>query len=111
MDSWDLTTADIEVHKPQILRSDADAARAIAINLPAGERLQDHEVHEHAYVVVIAGAVDIEAGGSTTNAKAGTVAHFEPHERHELRATEDARVLLLLAPWTGPGRDEHGNRD
>ena len=110
MDSWDLTTADIEVHKPQILRSDADAARAIAINLPAGEKLNDHEVHEHAYVVVIAGDVEIDAGGQTSTASAGTVVHFDPHERHEVRATQDARLLLLLAPWTGPGRDEHGNR-
>ena len=111
MDSWDLTTAGIEVHKPQILRSDADAARAIAFNLPAGEKLQDHEVHEHAYVVCVAGEIEVEAGGTTASGGVGFVAHFDPHERHELRATQDARVLLVLAPWTGPGRDEHGNRD
>jgi quercetin dioxygenase-like cupin family protein len=110
MESWDLTTADIEVHKPQILRSDANAARAIAINLPAGDKLQEHEVHEHAYVVVISGRIEVEAGGSTSGAGAGTVVHFEPHERHEVRAIEDSRFLLLLAPWTGPGRDEAGNR-
>lgn len=110
MDLWDLTTDDIEVHKPRILRSDADAARAIAFNLPAGEKLQDHEVHEHAYVVVVTGEIEVEAGGSTSTAGAGAVVHFDPHERHEVRATQDARFLLLLAPWTGPGRDEHGNR-
>ena len=110
MDSWDLTTLDLEVHKPQVLRSDADAARAIAINLPAGEALSDHEVHEHAYVVVVSGTVEVEAGGQTTTGGPGFAAHFEPHERHEVRATEDARFLLLLAPWTGPGRDAEGNR-
>ncbi len=110
MDSWDLTTLDIEVHKPQVLRSDADAARAIAINLPAGDKLQDHEVHEHAYVVIVSGEVEVDAGGSTTNGGPGSVFHFDPHERHEVRATSDARFLLLLAPWTGPGRDAEGNR-
>jgi quercetin dioxygenase-like cupin family protein len=111
MDSWDLTTLDIEVHKPQVLRSDADAARAIAINLPAGEALKDHEVHEHAYVVVVAGEVDVDnGGGSTQSGGPGAVFHFDPHERHEVRATSDARFLLLLAPWTGPGRDAQGNR-
>ena len=110
MDSWDLKTDDIEVHKPKILRSDADAARAIAINLPAGDKLQDHEVHEHAYVVVVDGELEVEVNGSTSSAGVGTVVHFEPHERHEVRAKTDARFLLLLAPWTGPGRDQHGNR-
>src|SRR3712207_8530892 len=106
METWDLTTADIEFHKPQILRSDADAARAIAINLPAGERLQDHEVHEHAYVVVVAGEAEVEAAGQTVSASAGHVFHFDPHERHEVRATQDTRLLLVLAPWTGAGRDQ-----
>ena len=110
MDSWDLTTADIEVHKPQILRSDANAARAIAINLPAGERLQEHEVHEHAYVVVVTGEADFACNGQTTSATSGSVFHFDPHERHEVRATQDTRLLLVLAPWTGDGRNEHGNR-
>ena len=110
MDSWDLTTLDIEVHKPKVLRSDADAARAIAINLPAGDKLQEHEVHEHAYVTVVSGEIEVEAGGTTETGGAGSVFHFEPHERHEVRATSDARFLLLLAPWTGPGRDAEGNR-
>ncbi len=110
MDSWDLKTDDIEVHKPKILRSDRDAARAIAINLPAGDRLQDHEVHEHAYVVVMDGELEIEHDGGTVTGGPGFVAHFDPHERHEVRARSDARFLLLLAPWTGAGRDEHGNR-
>jgi quercetin dioxygenase-like cupin family protein len=102
MDSWDLTTLDVEVHKPSVLRSDRGAARAIAINLPAGDLLQDHEVHEHAYLVVIAGEVEVEHGGGTETARAGFVAHFDPHERHEVRAKSDARLLLVLAPWPNP---------
>ena len=31
------------------------------------------------------------------------LAAFEPKERHEVRATEDSRLLLLLSPWPGEG--------
>jgi quercetin dioxygenase-like cupin family protein len=102
MDSWDLTTLDVEVHKPEVLRSDRGAARAIAVNLPAGDRLQDHEVHEHSYLVCVAGELEIAHDGGTESAGVGYVAHWEPHERHEVRATTDARFLLVLAPWPNP---------
>jgi len=31
------------------------------------------------------------------------VAHFDPKERHEVRAKTDTRLLLFLAPWPGEG--------
>jgi quercetin dioxygenase-like cupin family protein len=103
MDTWDIRSLDLQPHHPQILSSDEGAARAIAINLPAGEQLQEHEVHEHAYLVVVDGEVELEQGGETHAASVGTVAHWAPQERHEVRATSDARLLLVLAPWPGAG--------
>ena len=103
MDTWDISSLDVQPHNPKILRSDEGAARAIAITLPAGEQLQEHEVHEHAYLVVVAGDVEIGPEGNTQAAGVGTVAHWDPQERHEVRATSDARLLLVLAPWPGPG--------
>jgi quercetin dioxygenase-like cupin family protein len=103
MDTWDIRSLDVQPHQPQILRSDEGAARAIAIHLPAGEQLQEHEVHEHAYLVVIDGEVQLAQGGESRAAAAGTVAHFVPQERHEVTATSDARLLLVLAPWPGQG--------
>ena len=103
MDTWDLTTLDVEVHKPSVLISEEGVARAIAINLPAGDQLQDHEVHEHAYVIVASGRLELECGGETHEAGPGFVAHWEPQERHEVRALEDSRFMLLLAPWPGVG--------
>ncbi len=47
MQSWDLKTVEAEPHQPQILAS-ADDARTIVLHLPAGEELQEHEVHERA---------------------------------------------------------------
>ena len=35
------------------------------INLPAGEELQDHQVHERAWILVVDGEVEIEADGET----------------------------------------------
>ena len=102
METWDIPTLDVEPHQPEILRSDPEA-RVIALNLPAGERLQEHQVHERAWVVVAAGDVEIEDAGDTVSGGPGLVAHFDPKEPHEVRATSDARLILLLAPWPGEG--------
>jgi quercetin dioxygenase-like cupin family protein len=102
MKTTDVASLALEAHHPQILSS-GDAARVVAIALPAGEELQTHEVHEHAWVVVTQGAVEIEAGGTTESGGPGLVSEFEPKEPHRVVATEDARILLFLAPWPGDG--------
>ena len=107
MEIWDIRSLDVQPHAPQVLRSDDGAARAIAIQLPAGELLQEHEVHEHAYLVVVDGEVELEQGGETTTTGPGGLAHWVPKERHEVRATSDARLLLVLAPWPGAGHPNH----
>ena len=102
MDSWDITSLDVEPHQPQVLRTD-DETRVIAINLPAGEELQEHQVHERAYLVVASGEIEVEQGGDTVKGGSGFLAHFDPQERHEVRAVSDARIVLLLSPWPGEG--------
>jgi quercetin dioxygenase-like cupin family protein len=109
MEHWDLRALDVEPHRPRILHSARGEARSIAIELPAGESLQEHEVHERAYVVVIDGEVEVGNDGGTTSGGAGFAAVFDPHERHEVRAKADARLLLVLAPWPGDGHP--GARD
>jgi len=102
MRTWTPDALDVEPSRPRILSS-GDAGRAIAIDLPAGEALADHQVHEQAWVVVIAGEVELEADGTTVAGGVGTLAEFAPGERHEVRARTDARLLLLLTPWPGDG--------
>ena len=102
MDSWDIRTLDVEPHNPKVLRSDPEA-RVIAINLPAEEKLDEHQVHERAYLLVADGEVEVEAGGQTERGGPGFVAHWDANQRHEVRATADARLLLFLAPWPGAG--------
>jgi quercetin dioxygenase-like cupin family protein len=104
MDTWEIPSLDLEPHRPEILRSD-DETRVIAINLPAGEELQEHQVHERAWLMVASGEVEIdnEAEGEGVSGGPGLLAHFEPNERHEVRARSDARLVLLLSPWPGEG--------
>jgi quercetin dioxygenase-like cupin family protein len=102
MDTWDIATLDVRPHHPEVLRSD-DETRAIAINLPAGDALQDHQVHERAWLFVADGEIEVEQGGQTVTGKTGFLAHFEPNERHEVRARVDSRLILLLSPWPGDG--------
>ena len=52
METWDLSSLDVQPRQPEVLRSDPEA-RVIAINLPAGEGLQEHQVHERAWMVAI----------------------------------------------------------
>jgi quercetin dioxygenase-like cupin family protein len=102
MDSWDIASLAVEPHQPQVLRSDEET-RAIAINLPAGERLQEHQTHERAYLVVVDGEIEVEDGNGTKTGGPGFLAHFAPQERREVRATQTTRLVLILAPWPGEG--------
>ncbi len=102
METWDICSLEIEPHRPQILRSDEET-RAIAINLPAGEELQEHQVHERAYLLVAGGEIEVTNDGETVTGKAGFLSHFEPGERHAVRALSDSRLVLVLSPWPGVG--------
>lgn len=106
MKSWKITELDTKPRSPKILSS-TDDARAIVIHLRAGESLDDHEVHERAWVVVVAGEVSIAVVGSPSDEGAsggpGLVVEFDPSERHRVDAHSDARFLLLLTPWPGTG--------
>jgi quercetin dioxygenase-like cupin family protein len=103
MQSWDLQALDLRPRLPEILSS-SDAARAIVLDLAAGESLSDHEVHERAWLVVLNGEVEVSnAAGERANGGAGLLIEFAPGERHEVTAGEKTRLLMLLTPWPGDG--------
>ena len=103
MQNWDLNNVEAEPSQPQILAS-AEDARTIVLDIPAGEELQEHEVHERARLVVVRGEIDVTvpAGGSTP-ARSGHLFEFDPGERRTVTAKSDARLLLILSPWPGDG--------
>ena len=87
---------------PVVLDSDENA-RAVLIGLEPGQELGDHEVKEHAFVLVVEGSVRVEAGSEALDAESGMLFRFEPEERHSVSSADGARILLLLAPWPGAG--------
>ena len=103
MQSWDLNAIDTPggTVSPVVLHS--NEGRAVVIGLQAGQELGRHEVKERAWLLVVDGEVEIQAGGESLVAPAGTLATLAPEERHSLRSEEGGRVLLLLAPWPGEG--------
>jgi quercetin dioxygenase-like cupin family protein len=103
VESWNLNELKVEPHQPEVLDSESEG-RAILINLPKGEQLQEHQVHERAFVLVVAGNVGVTTpGGDDAEGGPGLLAIFDPAERHEVTALEDSRILLVLSPWPGDG--------
>jgi quercetin dioxygenase-like cupin family protein len=102
--SWNL----LELETPEGSRSpivlhSTDDARSVLIGLSPGQKLGDHQVHENAYMVVVDGEVEVESGGEKVQADAGTLVRFEANERHRVSSANGAKILLLFAPWPGPG--------
>ena len=83
MESWDISSLDVAPHRPQVLRSDREAL-VIAIHLPAGEELQQHQTHERAYLLVVGGQIEVEKDGTTESGGPGYLVHFDPNERREV---------------------------
>jgi quercetin dioxygenase-like cupin family protein len=87
---------------PVVLKSENEA-RAVVIGIDPGQELGDHQVKEHAWVFVVEGEARLRGGSEEIEASAGTLAHFEPNERHSVASERGAKILLLLAPWPGEG--------
>ena len=104
MQRWDLLELEAPdgTRDPVVLHSD-DGARAVLIVLQAGQALGDHQVKENAWVTVLDGEVEVDAAGETFTAGPGTLIRFDGDERHALRSSAGARVLLVLAPWPAAG--------
>src|SRR5581483_11620865 len=102
MQSWDIRSMPIEPHQPQVLRSDEET-RAIAVHLPSGEELKEHQVHERTYLVVADGEIEVSHDAESVTGGVGFVAQFDPNERRTVRALSDARLVLVLSPWPGVG--------
>jgi quercetin dioxygenase-like cupin family protein len=102
MKSWTLHELDLKPRLPEILSSSKDA-RAVALDLAAGETLNEHEVHERTWLLVLDGEVEVSAAGESASGGVGMLVELAPRERHEVRAVSAARLLLLLTPWPGRG--------
>lgn len=103
METWNVNEFDVEPQKPQVLESESEG-RAIVVNLPAGDKLSEHQVHERAWLLVTQGEIEVrDADGKSAQGGPGLLAVFDPNERHEVTAESDSRFLLVLSPWPGDG--------
>ena len=76
----------------------------IVINLPPASACRSTRSTSAPGCWSSSGRVEIDdAGGETVGGGPGLLAAFDPNERHEVRAAEDSRLLLLLSPWPGVG--------
>jgi len=101
--SWHGLALDLKPRLPEILSSNEDA-RAVVLDLAAGESLQEHAIHERAWLIVLAGEIEVStAAGERAGGGAGFLVELSPRERHEVLASTNARVLMLLTPWPGRG--------
>jgi quercetin dioxygenase-like cupin family protein len=109
VESWDLRTIETPggSRSPVVLFSD-EHARAVLIALEPGQELGDHEVKEHAFVIVLEGELQVESEGLFVDAGTGTLLSFEREERRTVSSAAGARLLLLLAPWPGEGHYRGG---
>jgi quercetin dioxygenase-like cupin family protein len=109
--TWDLLSIETPdgSRSPVVLHSD-DEARAVLIALQPGQSLGDHQVKEHAFVVVVDGSLRVSSGGEEFEASSGTLFRFEPDERRAVSTVSGARLLMLLAPWPGPGHYRGGEK-
>lgn len=103
MKNWNVNELELRPHSPEILSS-TDDARAIVLEIPAGESLTEHQVHERAWVTILAGEVEVTtSAGDSVSGATGLVIEFDPRERHAVHAQTTTRILLLLTPWPGLG--------
>ena len=103
MKSWHGLELGLKPRLPEILSSNEDA-RAVVLDLAVGEGLHEHEIHERAWLIVLAGEIEVStAAGERAAGGAGLVIELSPRERHEVLAGANARLLMLLTPWPGRG--------
>ena len=69
MRSWNLREIEVEggSRSPVVLDSD-EAARAVLIVLEPGQSLGDHQVKEHAFILVVDGSVRLDSRGERFDA-------------------------------------------
>jgi quercetin dioxygenase-like cupin family protein len=93
--------------EPRVLFSRPEA-RAVLIDLNAGDEMGAHRTHESAVLEVVSGRIAVASGEKRVECEAGTLVSLEPGETRSVTALEPSRLLLMLAPWPGAGHFAEG---
>lgn len=102
---WDAGEAGAAPHAPRVLETNEEF-RLIAVQLPTGEDLGDHETHEGAVAVVTRGRVRVEGSDAVGGQEVsqGGVVSFAPGERRAITAVDDSDLVVMFAPWPAEDR-------
>jgi quercetin dioxygenase-like cupin family protein len=95
MRAWALDRLCLAVDAPQILGSDTDACRVVALLLPKGDALQEHQAHEGAVLFLTRGLLLIGADAGERTVPSPSLIRFEPGECHQVRAVTECQLLLV----------------
>ena len=77
MKSWNVRGLELKPRLPEIISSSEDA-RVIVLDLATGESLDEHEVHERAFLIVLSGEVEVGTGaGASAAGGAGLLVEFK----------------------------------
>jgi hypothetical protein len=106
MQFWQLDRLRLMANEPQILDSDDDGDRVVALLLPQGEVLQEHRVHEYALVFITRGLLLVGTGASERRLSSPTLIRFDPGEGSEICALTECQLILCCSPSPG---SEHGS--
>jgi quercetin dioxygenase-like cupin family protein len=68
----------------------------IRLQLRQGQALHDHHVDDHLTLHCLSGEAEVDVQGQTHVLRPQHVIALAPHERHAVRATRDASLLLTL---------------
>ena len=102
MQTWDVRSLEVEPHSPKVLHSN-DEGRTIVINLPAGEELGEHEVHERSWVFIVDGEIELEGAGETVKGGAGLPRTPRPEGVERDPRGHGHEVDHGACPWPGEG--------
>jgi quercetin dioxygenase-like cupin family protein len=103
VERWHLPSVEASgKREPRVLFSRPEA-RAVLIDLNAGDEMGDHRLYESAVLQVVSGRLGVATGGQELECQAGMLMTFAPGESRSVRALEASRILLVLAPWPGDG--------
>ena len=89
MQSWEIRCLAIELPRWALRRRDPGNR----IRLPGGEGLQQHHVHERAYLLVAGCEINISPDDSSMTGGSGFISQPDPNESRTVRALNDARLV------------------
>jgi hypothetical protein len=114
VEAWNLLAIESPqgTRDPHVLHED-EGSRGLLLIMNAGQRLEEHEVRENTWALVVEGAIEVSAAGSDDAlvVEQGSLVYWKAQERRSISSPQGARMLMILTPWPGEGHYTAAERD